>query len=244
MGRRCGYAESGLAGLRKSAPTQSYGRRAETGYRRSSTSTFAFPQALRIARLAPGAPLLEQVRDPRSPEAAAGGGSARSLWMHARHGIHTLYELASWRIRAFAKSPSPFNWPAVSRSSKTTEAMWETNNEPSRGGAITKYDKRETHYHARISGRWAPEIAVAPPFALTLLWWQANRGGWHLSRLIFLARAIIIAAIIADCFAIGVIAYRWFVFSEVPGVKTWSGLVGLTVFVVYALIRAHDHSKE
>jgi hypothetical protein len=68
MGRRCGYAESGLAGLRKSASTQSYGRRAETGYRRSSTSTFAFPQAFRIARLAPGAPLLEQVRDQPAPK--------------------------------------------------------------------------------------------------------------------------------------------------------------------------------
>jgi hypothetical protein len=34
--------------------------------------------------------------------------------------------------------------------------MWETNNEPSRASAITKYDKPETHYHALMNGRFAP----------------------------------------------------------------------------------------
>ena len=95
--------------MRKSASTQSYGRQWESACTRKPICTFAFPQVLGTARLAPGAPLLEPVRDPPLHEAAAGGGSARSCWMHARHGIHTLYELASRRIQAFAKSPSPLN---------------------------------------------------------------------------------------------------------------------------------------
>ena len=67
-----------------------------------------------------------------------------------------------------------------------------------------------------------------------------------MSRLIFLARATIIAAIIADCVAIGIIAYRWSVFSEAPGAETWPGLIALTaaVAVVFALFRVHDIFKE
>jgi hypothetical protein len=65
-----------------------------------------------------------------------------------------------------------------------------------------------------------------------------------MSRLIVLARAIIISAIIVDCGAIGFVAYRWFVFSEAPGTKTWSGLIFLTAAVVFALIRVRDFSKE
>ena len=67
-----------------------------------------------------------------------------------------------------------------------------------------------------------------------------------MSRLIFLARAIIIAAIIADCAAIGIVAYRWSVFSAAPGAETWSGLIALTaaIAVVFALFRVHDIFKE
>jgi hypothetical protein len=65
-----------------------------------------------------------------------------------------------------------------------------------------------------------------------------------MSRLIFLARAIIIAAIVTDCVAIGVVTYRWFMFSEAPGVKTWSGLIGLTAAIVVALIQVRLFSKE
>ena len=67
-----------------------------------------------------------------------------------------------------------------------------------------------------------------------------------MSRFVLLARAIIIAAIITDCVAIGIIAYRWSVFSEAPGAETWSGLIALTVAiaVVFALFRVHDIFKE
>ena len=68
--------------------------------------------------------------------------------------------------------------------------------------------------------------------------------GWDMSRLIILASAIIIAAIIADCGVIGFAAYRWFVFSEAPGAKMWSGLIVLTAAVVFALIRVRDMSRE
>jgi len=34
--------------------------------------------------------------------------------------------------------------------------MWETNNEPSRAAAITKYDEPETHFHAWMNDRFAP----------------------------------------------------------------------------------------
>ena len=67
-----------------------------------------------------------------------------------------------------------------------------------------------------------------------------------MSRLIFLARAIILAAIVVDCVAIAIIAYRWSMFSEAPGAETWSGLIALTVAiaVVFALFRVHDIFKE
>ncbi|MDE2184956.1 MAG: hypothetical protein KGJ78_18230 [Alphaproteobacteria bacterium] len=65
-----------------------------------------------------------------------------------------------------------------------------------------------------------------------------------MSRLIVLAKAVIIAAIIADCAAVAVVAYRWLVFSQAPGAETWSGLIALTVFVAFALIRVHDISRE
>ena len=67
-----------------------------------------------------------------------------------------------------------------------------------------------------------------------------------MSRLVFLARAIIIAAIIADCVAIGIIAYRWGAFSEAPNAETWSGLIALTVSIaiVFALYRVHEIFKE
>lgn len=63
-----------------------------------------------------------------------------------------------------------------------------------------------------------------------------------MSRLVFLARTIIIVAIIVDCVAIGIIAYRWSVYSEAPGAETWSGLIALTVAiaVVFALFRVRD----
>ena len=65
-----------------------------------------------------------------------------------------------------------------------------------------------------------------------------------MNRLIVLARAIIIAAIVVLCAAIAITAYRWSVLSEAPGAKTWSGLVVLTTFVIFALIHVHDITKE
>lgn len=65
-----------------------------------------------------------------------------------------------------------------------------------------------------------------------------------MSRLIVLARAIIIAAIVVLCAAIAITAYRWLVLSEPPGAETWSGLVFLTAAVLFALIRVRDVSKE
>ena len=38
--------------------------------------------------------------------------------------------------------------------------MWETNNEPSRGAAITKHDKPETHYHVWIGRRFTPDAVI------------------------------------------------------------------------------------
>jgi len=63
-------------------------------------------------------------------------------------------------------------------------------------------------------------------------------------RLIVLARAIFVAAIIGDCGAIGIVAYRWFALSDAPGAKTWSSVIALTAFIAVALIQAHDFSKE
>lgn len=65
-----------------------------------------------------------------------------------------------------------------------------------------------------------------------------------MSRLIVLAKAIIVAAIIGDIAAISAVAYRWVAFSQAPGVETWSGLMALTVFVIYALIQARSFSKK
>ncbi len=66
----------------------------------------------------------------------------------------------------------------------------------------------------------------------------------YLAHIVYLAGAFIIAAIIGDCGAIGIVAYRWFVFSEAPGTKTWSSLIALTAFIAVALIQTRDVSKE
>jgi|GEM_PF-1641562 len=63
-------------------------------------------------------------------------------------------------------------------------------------------------------------------------------------RFIVLAKAVITSAIIADCGAMGFVAYRWSILSEAPTPKVWSGLVFLTAAVVVALIRVRDFSKE
>lgn len=67
-----------------------------------------------------------------------------------------------------------------------------------------------------------------------------------MSRLIFLARAIIISGIIADCVVVGITAYRWSAFSEAPSAETWSSLIALTaaIAVTFALFRVHDIFKE
>lgn len=63
-------------------------------------------------------------------------------------------------------------------------------------------------------------------------------------RAIFLARAMIIAAIVGDCGAIAMVAYRWLAFSEAPGTNTWSGLIALTACIVAASIQVRISSKE
>lgn len=65
-----------------------------------------------------------------------------------------------------------------------------------------------------------------------------------MSRLIILARVIMILAIIADCGAIVFVAYRWTMFSEAPGAKTWSGLIALTAIIVASVIQVRIFSKE
>jgi len=65
-----------------------------------------------------------------------------------------------------------------------------------------------------------------------------------MSRAIVLARAIIIAAIVGDCGAIAIVAYRWLALSEAPGAETWSGLIALTACIVATLIQVRIFSKE
>jgi len=94
---------------------------------------------------------------------------------------------------------------------------------------------------ALIGNLW--RFRLFPAFA-RLAMGTPCRKGRSMSRLVFIARAIIIAAIIADCAAVGIVAYRWSVLSEAPGLKTWPSLIGLTAFIVFALIRVHDTSKQ
>ena len=65
-----------------------------------------------------------------------------------------------------------------------------------------------------------------------------------MSRLIILARVIIIAAIIADCGAMIFVAYRWYAFSDAPDATTWSGLIGLTAIIIASLIQVRIFSRR